>query len=297
MKGAMSKLSWEDAQTFLAVAETGSFSAAATRLKLGQPTISRRIKTLEEKVTQQLFIRGKHGAVPTPAAEQLMPAANQMAKWAAEFDRAARGSVQADVGWIKIASPPGVAVEQLGPFAAWLAEHEPNIRLEILSSIDHVNLARGAADIAVRTQKPTEPELVALHEFSVQSGVYGARSYVEKLPKRCRWSDLDWVTWADRYQHLEPRPMLEKVIPNFSPVLASDDYLVQKAAVQAGLGVMICNSPGKAETAPLLEVDVGVTLPKTKFYLVCAKSMQHIGLVKTVVNLIVANVDESVHTQ
>lgn len=42
--------SWEDAQTFLAVAEQRSFSAAAALLGVGQPTISRRVVALEARL-------------------------------------------------------------------------------------------------------------------------------------------------------------------------------------------------------------------------------------------------------
>jgi DNA-binding transcriptional LysR family regulator len=46
------QLSWEDAQTFLTVAEEHSFSAAARVLGLGQPTVSRRIQALETRLRQ-----------------------------------------------------------------------------------------------------------------------------------------------------------------------------------------------------------------------------------------------------
>lgn len=283
----MQPISWEDAQTFLAVIETGSFSAAARLLDLGQPAVSRRIKNLEQRLAQQLFIRGKHGAERTPAAERLIPAAEQMAKWAVEFDRATRGGSDDIAGVIKVAAPPGVAVENLAPFAGYLAGVLPDIQLEILSAIDHVDLTRGSADIAIRTQYPREPELIALHEFSAQPAVYGAPSYVSKLKAPCSWQDLDWVTWAGRYRHVSPRPMLEKLISDFQPVLASDDYLVQKAAVHAGIGVMIC-APPAAERTTLVAVDIGVTLPASSFYLVCARSVQQVPRIQRVVELMVA---------
>ena len=282
-------ISWEDAQTFLAVVESGSFSAAARLLHLGQPTISRRIKNLEQRLSQQLFVRGKHGATRTTAADRLLLAAEQMAKWAAEFDHATQGAEDLVAGIVKIAAPPGVAVEQLAPLSAVLAAQLPEVRLEILSGVDHVDLTRGTADIAIRTQFPNEPELIALHEFQSQPAVYGAPAYVTKLKLPCDWQDLDWVTWAGKYRDISPRPMLQKLIPQFQPVLASDDYLVQKAAVKAGIGVMICSPPGDLEADALIAVDIGVSLPVSPFFIVCARSMQHVPRVKRVVELMVAN--------
>ena len=258
------RLSWEDAQTFLAVIEHKSFSAAAKALGVGQPTISRRIQDLENSLKQQLFIRGKHGAESTTAALHLKPAAENMAKWAVEFDR--------------------FAIEQLAPFAAMLKLKEPGIRLEILSSIEHVDLTRGVADIAIRSQYPNEPELECLHEGNIDMGVYAAKSYVKKIKQPCAWKNLDWVSWSDQYKNLFPHPMLAKVIPDFMPVFTSDDYMVQKAAVAAGLGAMILSKPMGFEKSKLVEIDVGVTLPNASVYVVCAKSMRQVPKIKLVVD-------------
>lgn len=276
-------LSWEDAQTFLAVAEQRSFSAAAKQLGLGQPTISRRIKNLESLLQQQLFERGKFGAMPTAAAELLMPAAEQMAKWATEFNRTAYGSQLEVAGTVKIAAPPGVAMEQLAPFAALLKRKEPALQLEILSSVALVDLTRGTADIAIRTQAPNEPGLVALYQASSRIAVFASRDYAQKIKQPCTWQDLDWISWTGQFRDVPPRPMLEKVIPNFAPVFASDDYLVQKAAAKAGLGAFIMAVPRGFEESELIEIDIGVELPAANVYFVCAKSMQQVPRVRVVV--------------
>lgn len=275
-------LSWEDAQTLLSVTENQSFSKAAAELGVGQPTVSRRIQALEARLQQQLFVRGKHGAEPTPAANKLSIAAHEMAKWAAEFQRVAQGSDEQLSGLIKIAAPPGVAVEQLPFFAASLKELEPKLSLEILSAVDHIDLTRGVADLAIRTKNPTEPELVCLYQAEIQPKVYGAKSYVAKLRQPCKWADLAWISWAGRYRSLSPRSMLEKTIPEFEPVFASDDFLVQKAAAVAGLGAIILGTISKEEEQQLVEIDVGVQLPTVTWFLVCAKSMTQMPKIQTV---------------
>lgn len=275
-------LSWEDAQTLLSVTENQSFSKAAAELGVGQPTISRRIQTLESRLQQQLFVRGKHGAEPTPTANRLSIVAYEMAKWAAEFQRVAQGTEDPLSGLIKIAAPPGVAVEQLPAFAASFKKLEPKLRLDILSSIDHVDLTRGAADLAIRTKKPTEPELVCLFQAEIQPKVYGAKSYVSTLDQPCKWEDLAWISWSGRHASLSPRPMLEKAIPNFEPVFASDDFLVQKAAAIAGLGAMILGTLSNEEKKQLVEIDIGVKLPTVPWFLVCAKSITQLPKIQRV---------------
>jgi DNA-binding transcriptional LysR family regulator len=285
-------MSWEDAQTFLAVAEHQSFSGAARALGIGQPTVSRRIKALEQTLEEQLFDRGKHGAVPTTAATRLLPAAEQMARWATEFDRAVGGFETRVEGVVRIAAPPGIAVEQLAPFAVRMREHEPRIRLEILSAVEHIDLTRGVADIAIRTQFPGEPELVALHSGRASPGVFASAAYAERFPGPTSWGQIDWITWSESHRQVVPRPMLERLVPNLRPIFTSDDYLVQKAAVREGLGAMIMGRPMAHETDQFVEIDVGVSLPGYEFHIVVAKSMQQVPRIRIVVDQMVAMMQE-----
>jgi DNA-binding transcriptional LysR family regulator len=290
-------ISWEDAQTFLAVAEARSMSGAARALGLGQPTISRRIAGLEERLGCQLFRRGKRGAEITEEGARLVPAAEQMARWAAEFDRLARGAEEAVSGVVRIAAPPALAVDFLGPFAARLRGRRPALRLEVLSSIEHVDLGRGTADLAVRTRAPHDPGLVSLARLEVPLGVFGARRYAERLGGRpTAMADLDWITWAFPFEHVPPRPMLERAIPGFTPAFASDDYLVQRSALVAGLGAMILERPLQGSDAfagadALEEIDVGITLPPGELHLVCARSIRPVPRVRAVVEALLAELE------
>ena len=60
----------EWARTFLTVVTTGSFIGAAERLHVTQSTVSARIRTLEDHLGCQLFVRNKAGAKLTPAGRQ-----------------------------------------------------------------------------------------------------------------------------------------------------------------------------------------------------------------------------------
>jgi DNA-binding transcriptional LysR family regulator len=62
-------------EAFVAVAESGSFTAAGERVNLTQSTISQQIKALEEEVGEALFVRGGRGVRLTDAGEQLLPRA------------------------------------------------------------------------------------------------------------------------------------------------------------------------------------------------------------------------------
>ena len=58
------------ARTFLEIVHSGSFLKAADRLHVTQTTVSARIRTLEDVLGRQLFIRNRNGAQLTPAGRE-----------------------------------------------------------------------------------------------------------------------------------------------------------------------------------------------------------------------------------
>ena len=58
-------------QTFLILSEELSFTRAATSLELSQPSVSRKIKQLEEDLGLALIVRGKHRVTLTHEGKQL----------------------------------------------------------------------------------------------------------------------------------------------------------------------------------------------------------------------------------
>ena len=133
-------------------------------------------------------------------------------------------------------------------------------------------------------------------------GVLASPDYVDRLTARRMeagktgpptLAELDWVTWAKPLEHVEPRPMLERAIPDFRPAFASDNFLVLQSAVVAGLGAMILDLRVRPESsmASLVEIDLGFALPPSEFHLVCAKSMQYVPRVRAVADLLIAELE------
>src|SRR5206468_111364 len=122
-------------------------------------------------------------------------AARQMADWAGEAARAAAGRERSPEGRVRIAAPPGVAFDFLAPLAAELRKQAAGVRLEVLSGVEFVSLARGEADLAIRSRAPSEHDLVGLAEIEISAGVYAAKSYARRLPAKVALGDLDWIAW------------------------------------------------------------------------------------------------------
>src|SRR5262245_7064540 len=126
-------MEWSDVRVFLAVAEAGSLSAAARRLKLSQPTAGRRIQALERQLGFRLFDRGKDGLALTASGSELLPAATEMARAAEAMERqrpVLEGSLS---GVVRIAAG-GWMSRFLGRRADELTEGLPGLRIEIFNA-------------------------------------------------------------------------------------------------------------------------------------------------------------------
>jgi DNA-binding transcriptional LysR family regulator len=279
---------WSDVQLFLAIAESGSLSRAAKQLLLSQPTVSRRLGQLESALGYPLFRRQPSGIALTSAGERLLVPARRMAEWAGELGRAAAVSHTELHGVVRVATAPGIAFDFVTPFAAWLRSKHPGLRLELLCSVDYLDLARGEADLALRLRPPTDSDLTVVATLHYRNGAFASPDYVARLPPRYGLADLAWICWAPPYEDLPPNPQLAKLLPGFVPAFTSDNYLVQWRAAEAGLGAIIradIRHRFAQSTLLPLPLDLG-PYAYSDLYLVCARSALDIRRVRTVSDLL-----------
>jgi DNA-binding transcriptional LysR family regulator len=283
-------IAWEDMRVFLAVAETRNMSAAARQLRVGQPTVSRRLALLESQLGYALFRRTVAGATLTTAGERLVAPARKMAEWAGEVNRAAGSHEARPHGIVRLAVPPVVAWELATPFAAWLRGKQPLLQLELLCGIGYLDLARGEADLALRMRPSTQADLMTVAELRHRNHVVAARELAAKLPKRYGAADVGWLAWAPPFDSLPPNPQLEQMIPNFRPTFTSDNPLILRQAAEAGLGAIVVADVRHrfmrpSGLVPLRQIELG-EFAESSLYLVCAKSALDIPRVRVVAELL-----------
>ncbi|MEU1550340.1 LysR family transcriptional regulator [Nocardia sp. NPDC005745] len=102
---------------FLAVWESGSFSAAAARLYVSQPSLSQQIRSLEKELGAQLLERGRHGLVLTPAGRVFLPRAERVLQGAGEAADAVRQVVEGRSGDVHVVTVRSIASGILPPSA------------------------------------------------------------------------------------------------------------------------------------------------------------------------------------
>src|SRR5690242_5723193 len=121
-----------DMELFVRVVETGSFSAAARDLQLGQPAASKMIAGLEQRLGVRLLIRSTRRLVPTEAGSAFYERAVRAIAETNEAEAAARGAGAGLEGRLRICSPVTFARLHLVPKLGGFLDAHPKLRLELI---------------------------------------------------------------------------------------------------------------------------------------------------------------------
>ncbi|MBN8505655.1 MAG: LysR family transcriptional regulator [Burkholderiales bacterium] len=176
----MDQIDWNQLRAFLHAAETGSMSAAARRLGLSQPTLSRQVAAIEQRLGVALFERIGKSLQPTATALALLEHARSMGAAAEELSLAASGHAQTIDGVVSISASDVVAAWLLPPVLRALSEQAPALRVEIVTTNALSDLRRREADIAVRHVRPSEPELIGRLLRETTASFYASHDWVRR---------------------------------------------------------------------------------------------------------------------
>ncbi|MFC5358163.1 LysR family transcriptional regulator [Azospirillum himalayense] len=207
----MVDLDWDDVQLFLRVVRAGSFNAAAEGTPQTQPTISRRIFALEQKLNTRLFRRLPRGVRLTPAGDAILCFALEMER-AARFIVASAAQETELSGRVRLWVTDGIGGYWLPPRLAEFHKRFPAVTVDILCSQEPPNIDKMEADIVVHWVEPTHPDLVVLSKNTMVFRPCASRDYLEIYGVPQNLADLrrhrlcnhlhyprdgEWKTWAD----------------------------------------------------------------------------------------------------
>lgn len=143
--------------SFVAVAERGGFSAAASALSRTQPRISIHVGELERALGVKLFDRSTHPATLTPEGRAILPYAQQVLENVQALADAAAGADGRVRGEVRLAIYPSASAFLLPELVAQLQSAFPDVKLSLREgptrALDEL-LRNGEADLAVRPVLP-----------------------------------------------------------------------------------------------------------------------------------------------
>lgn len=172
---------WNRARAFLATAQEGSFSAAARALKASQPTIGRQVAALEAELDVVLFERVGHRLVLTPTGSDLVEHMQAMGEAALRVSLVAAGQSVSLDGPVCISASQIDAVHTLPPIIEGIRDKHPGIEVEVLVTNETSDLGRREADIAIRSFRPTGPDLFARKVKDGAAHLYASKDYLDRL--------------------------------------------------------------------------------------------------------------------
>jgi DNA-binding transcriptional LysR family regulator len=188
------KLSLRHLRSFVAVAETGSFTLAAARLFQTQSSLTATIQQFEEAVGIKLFDRTTRRVELTEDAARFKPVADSLLQG---FDTAI-GDLQAvatsQKGHVRVAAVPSVIVQVLTPALAAFRQDYPNITVSVrdagAAKIERVVLD-GEVDLGLCSRLSGYPELDYRPILRDRFGVVCPRDHALARGRgQLRWSDL-----------------------------------------------------------------------------------------------------------
>jgi LysR family nitrogen assimilation transcriptional regulator len=122
-------------QTFIRIAELGSFGRAAEVLNQTQPTVSRQIAALEQEVGSRLFLRHRHGVSLTQAGVLFRDHAMQALRMLDQAKAEITAQAQEPTGTVSLGLPPSLLTVLSGPIVERFARRYPKVLLHVYEAI------------------------------------------------------------------------------------------------------------------------------------------------------------------
>jgi DNA-binding transcriptional LysR family regulator len=242
-------------QTFLAVAETQSFTQAANRLGISQPTVSQHVRRLETSVSRTLVARDNRSVTLTDNGDAMAGFARAILAEHAAADAYFSGS--ATRGRLRFGASDDLAITQLPRILRDFRRLHPQINLE---------LTVNQSGPLVRRLRAGALDLVFIRQ-TAGTGVEGTRVATDQMV----WMAQDGIA----LEHGEPVPLIAYQAPSLSRQMAIDalesagrtwritcntrDVNGVLAAVRAGIGVAVF--PHSLIPADLVKVSQRLSLP------------------------------------
>ncbi|MGF6177962.1 DNA-binding transcriptional LysR family regulator [Ensifer sp. 4252] len=182
----------------LAVADHGSLSAAARRLKSPLTTVSRKIAELERHIDAQLVNRSSRKACLTDAGRAYVEAARDILIRVEEAEKAAAGEYQVPKGDLVVTAPIVFGRRHVLPVVAQFLQAYPEIDLRLTLGDQLANILDERIDIALRIGNLPDSNLVATRLGQIRRVVYGSPGYLERRQRPQHPLDLiqhDCVTF------------------------------------------------------------------------------------------------------
>jgi DNA-binding transcriptional LysR family regulator len=178
-------------EAFVLVVDTGSFSAAARRLNVGQPAVSKLVAQLEERLGVKLLVRTTRGLTATEAGLNYYERARRSIEEADEAELAARGAGTSLTGKLRVAAAVTFTRIHVMPRLPEFLQQHPDLEIEVVLDDRNIDLVKEGVDVALRMGKLPDSSLAARRIASGHHVVVGTPAYFARVGEPTIPSDLN----------------------------------------------------------------------------------------------------------
>lgn len=209
---------------FVAVVQAGSLSAAATRLGMSLPTLSRRVRDLERQLNVQLLVRSARGTKLTDAGMRLYEHAARGVEALLEAEQAVVSDQAQLKGRLRLSFPP--TVQPWWDLLAAFQHRYPDIQIYVYSTERRLDLVEDGIDISLRVGAIVHEGMVARQMMCVRNILVASPKLVQRFGMPAdpdALHRLPCAVWAARVDALVRWQLGDHVIePN--AILSTNDY-------------------------------------------------------------------------
>ncbi|MEQ8280701.1 MAG: LysR family transcriptional regulator [Deltaproteobacteria bacterium] len=197
----------DDRRVFVAVANAGSYQAAAHRLQLARTTVMRRVEALEAEVGLELVQRSGRTIALTEAGRQLADGLRGLYSRQDKLEAHLRAAAGEAAGTIRLVGPElGTGYGLVDPIAAFVEAH-PSITVHLELGRDMRALRPGEFDVALQLGHRINPDLLACVLFQERMILAASPRYLEAFGVPERVEDLA------EHRIVEERDARGRVVP------------------------------------------------------------------------------------
>jgi DNA-binding transcriptional LysR family regulator len=166
-------------RVFVTVVDAGSLSAAADKLDMSRPVVTRYVAELEQWTGARLLHRTTRRLSLTAAGEELLPRCRQVLELAGDMQAAVRHPAEAPSGQLRITASTSFAQAQLAGAVADYVRRYPGVAVDLVLLDRAVNLVDERIDLAIRVSAEIDPNLIARRLSVCRSVVCATPAYLK----------------------------------------------------------------------------------------------------------------------
>ena len=246
----MHKENWDDLRFVLAVAETGSVSAASRLLGVNHATVLRRISAFEEQQGVEIFERSAQGYKVPADKIRVIEAAREVETAIGALRSVMRGKEARLSGVVTVTSTDSLCMSVLPDVLTAMRADLPELRIELHCSNDHVDLSRFQADLSVRPTTQLPQDMAGEIAGYMQARVYR---------KRGMNADAPWLAMRGLIGRTALARDIDAMVDPDNFASGADSFVVLAKMVSSGLGQTALPVCLAANDPDLEEVDIALS--------------------------------------